>query len=241
MKNNRASICLFPGRHAALAVMNGVRQGLAAMTAIIVVTGTLSASPPLDRAEIVRRLDAASERRQQSLAAYSSERHYTVKNSAFKFERQLEVEMSYRYPDTKSFTARGKGASGLFYNKVFKKILDSEVDHARPGLRITSAITSRNYKFELQGEETVNGEPCFRLRLIPQRKSRFLMDGVCWVSRNDFEIVRLDGHPAEKPSFWVLDVRLVRDYRNVQGFWMPASDRSVSHLRLFGEAILEID
>jgi hypothetical protein len=208
-------------------------------------TGTSGAvplpPPPPDPAEIIRRLDAAAEERQVSLVAYTSERQYTVRNSAFKFERQLEVEMRYSAPDTKTYVTRGKGSTGVFYSKVFKQILDSEVQHARPGLRITTAVTSRNYRFEWDGEETILGEACWRLKLQPRRRSRFLMAGRIWLSRNDCGIVRLDGHPAEKPSFWTLDVHLIRDYRKVDGYWMPASDRSVSKIRLFGETTLEID
>lgn len=191
--------------------------------------------------EIVRRLDETAAQKYLHLHRFISHRKYAVVNRKMKFERLLEVEMTYQYPSQKQYRVVQGSTSGLFYSKVFKKILDSEIEYARPGLRITTVITSRNYSFALAGQDQVEGEPCYRLELSPRRKSKYLLRGTIWVSARDFDIIKLDGHPAENPSFWTKDVHLVRSFKRVNGFWLPCRDESINQIRLFGETRFTIE
>ena len=93
----------------------------------------------------------------------------------------------------------------------------------------------------MEGREEVAGEPCWRLELKPRRNSKFLIQGHAWISCADFEIVKLEGRPAEMPSFWMKDIHLVRTFQKVGGYWLPRADRSVNQVRMFGETRFEID
>jgi hypothetical protein len=197
--------------------------------------------PPPDARKIVSRMEEVRQRIHEEIRQYTSYRNYFVHNERFDFSRELPVRMDYKAPWYKEYKVPEDKASGLFYSKVFQRILDSEVQHARPGFRVVTAISSRNYEFELEGAETVDGEPCWRLRLNPKRESKFLLKGLIWISQADHQTVRLDGHPAKSPSFWTKDVHLVRSYRKVGNYWLPREDRSINEIRIFGRTEFRID
>jgi len=226
------------GRHHSWLVM------LLWLTGMIAVAGqetARDAAATMGVDEIVRRMEAVRVRIHEELLHYKSYRTYFVHNDRFHFQRELPVRMDYTAPWSKAYSVPAEQASGIFYSKVFQRILDSEVQHARPGFSKVTGITSHNYDFTLEGAETVDGEPCWRLRLNPKRESKFLLKGLIWISQADHQTVRLDGHPAKSPSFWTKDVHLIRSYRKVGNYWLPWEDRSVNEIRIFGRTEFRID
>ncbi len=194
-----------------------------------------------DLSAIVARLEARALERARTLGAYRSLRTYRVANEQRDFHREYPIAMDILWPGGKRYTLPDPPPTGVVFKLAFKRLLDTEVENAGPGIQKASAVTSANYKFTLEGREAVDGEPCWRLGLQPKRDSRFLIRGQVWISCADGEIVRLEGRPAEMPSFWMKDIHLVRTFQKVGGFWLPRADRSVNQVRLFGETRFEID
>lgn len=194
-----------------------------------------------DLSAIVARLEARALERARTLGAYRSLRTYRVANEQRNFHREYPIAMEILWPAGKRYQLPDPPPTGIVFKMAFKRLLDSEVENAGPGIQRASAITSANYKFSLEGREKIDGEPCWRLGLEPLRESRFLIKGHAWVSCADYEIVRLEGRPAEMPSFWMKDIQLVRTFQKVGGCWLPRADRSVNQVRVFGETRFEID
>jgi hypothetical protein len=190
---------------------------------------------------IVARLEARALDRARALGNYKCLRTYRVANDKKNFHREYPITMEILWPSGKRYQLPDPPPTGVVFKLAFKRLLDTEVDNARPGIQKASAITSANYKFNLVGREDVGGEPCWRLGLKPRRDSRFLIKGYAWVSCADGEIVKLEGRPAEMPSFWMKDIWLVRTFQKVGGYWLPRADRSVNQVRIFGETRFEID
>jgi len=51
----------------------------------------------------------------------------------------------------------------------------------------------------------------------------------------------MEVEPAKSPSFWTKKSEISHTYAKVDGFWLPKQNRSVSTIRLGGQAVLTID
>jgi hypothetical protein len=58
---------------------------------------------------------------------------------------------------------------------------------------------------------------------------------------DDYSVVRIEGHPAKKLSFWIERADFVRQYQKIDGFWLPQKDQTLVQVRLYGKKILTID
>jgi hypothetical protein len=54
-------------------------------------------------------------------------------------------------------------------------------------------------------------------------------------------VVRIEGEPAESPSFWIKRTEIRHNYKKVNGFWLPSENRSTSYMRFGGRADLAIE
>lgn len=82
------------------------------------------------------------------------------------------------------------------------------------------------YQVRHQGDEIVEGEPCWVMRVSPKNhlEGMRFFEGVLWVSKNDEEIVRASGHAVPEirttkhenlfPAFTTVRKR-------IDGHWMP--------------------
>jgi len=53
--------------------------------------------------------------------------------------------------------------------------------------------------------------------------------------------VKITGHLAKSPSFWIKQVDFERDYQKIEGFWLLSREEGVSAIRIFGKETLTID
>jgi hypothetical protein len=61
------------------------------------------------------------------------------------------------------------------------------------------------------------------------------------VSAEQFAIVKIQGEPAKNPSFWIKDTEIETLYVNVNDFWLPEHNHSVTAVRLGGHADFSIE
>ncbi|MBI3951695.1 MAG: hypothetical protein HY314_14695 [Acidobacteria bacterium] len=179
--------------------------------------------------------------RELHLQQYSVARTYLIANDKGKVRAETRVVLQYRAPGTKEYTIVSEKGSGFVRKRVFKQVLESEVETAAGRSRHDSSITPANYSFELLGEEDVDDYHCFVVRAIPKRKDKYLFDGKIWIEANEFAIVKIAGRPAKNPSFWIKRVEFVRRYQKIGEFWLSLKDESITQVRIFGKNILTID
>ncbi|MGC2400261.1 MAG: hypothetical protein WA510_10780 [Acidobacteriaceae bacterium] len=53
--------------------------------------------------------------------------------------------------------------------------------------------------------------------------------------------MKITGHLAKSPSFWIKQVDFVRDYQKIGGFWLLSREEAVSVIRIFGKETLTVD
>jgi outer membrane lipoprotein-sorting protein len=188
--------------------------------------------------DIVARMTARDAERRAAFAGYSVMRQYEVTN------RNRHAEMLVRLvctPDgAKQFSTLYEEGSGAIRKHVFRKMLEEETNASHRDTREGTRITPANYSFHVVGTELVDGRPAYVLEVNPKSKSKYLIRGRIWVDSADYAIVRVEGSPAESPSFWTKDVHFVHTYRKVGDFWLAASTTSVTDVRIFGTAKLSI-
>ncbi len=149
--------------------------------------------------------------------------------------------MQYRAPDTKEFTTTSEKGSGIIRSIVFKRLMQSESETAGGRQHHDSSITPVNYAFRLLGEQDVGPYHCIVVEAIPLRRDKYLFEGQIWIDAQDFAIVRIAGHPARKPSFWINRADFVRQYQKIGDFWLPSRDETFVDVKLYGHKVLTID
>ena len=93
----------------------------------------------------------------------------------------------------------------------------------------------------LLGEQQLGPYRCFVAEAVPKRKAKYLFEGRIWIDAKDYSVVRIEGHPATKLSFWIQHAEFVRQYQKVDRFWLPEKDQTLVQVRLYGKKILKID
>lgn len=201
------------------------------------------ACPPLTSDEIVTRLTQRNLERAEALPAYRSTRTYRTQYRGFPGSRSAEmvVDVTFEPPGTKTFTIRSQTGSKLIIDRVFKKLLESEQEAADPENQKRTALNRENYAFTLAGCDAAAPGLAFVLEVEPKVKSKFLYRGKIWVDAVDFAVTRISAQPAKNPSFWIKHTQIEHAYVKVSDFWLPATNRSATKVRLGGNAELSIE
>ena len=179
--------------------------------------------------------------RSEQLRRYSAVRTYEIRNLEGKLAAQAVVWVDYEAPDKKTFNQASEKGSGIVRHLVFDRLMQSESESSSGREHHDSAITTANYKFVLAGEEDVGAYHCFVLEATPRRKDKYLFEGKIWIDAVDFAIVKIAGHPAKKPSFWVNRADFVRQYQKIDGFWVPCRDETSVDVKIYGRKVFTVD
>lgn len=193
--------------------------------------------------EVVRQMVKRNLERADALQGFESTRVYQLQYRGFPSSREAEmtVKVVYRAPDRKDFTVISKAGSKIILDRVFTKLLEGEQEAMKAENRVRTALNSDNYNFTLAGYETTGADSYYILEVEPKVPSKFLYRGKVWIDSKDFAVARIDVEPAKSPSFWTKKSEIRHVYTKVDGFWLPLQNKSVSTIRLGGQAILTID
>lgn len=218
----------------------GVLQAVAAQ--ILYAQASLP-HPGLSTEEIVDRLIQKNLERAHALGAYHGTRIYRLEYHGFPGSRSAEmvVDVNYRTPGTKDFSIRSEQGSQLIIERVFKRMLQSEQEAVSEENQSRVALNRDNYSFTLAGYESTPAGSSYILSVEPRTNNKLLYRGRIWVDPQDFAVTRIEAAPAKNPSFWTKETRIVQVYTKVGDFWLPASNRSTSVIRLGGQATFTID
>jgi hypothetical protein len=172
---------------------------------------------------------------------YTVLRTYRVVDLKGKVHAEEVGQMEFRAPDQKSFVVRSEEGSGVIRQMALKPLISSEIETAAGKQHHDSAISPANYSLDLLGEQQVGPYHCFVAQAVPKRKDKYLFEGKLWIDVDDYAVVRIEGHPAKKLSFWIERADFVRQYQKIDGFWLPEKDQTLVQVRLYGKKLLTID
>lgn len=219
-----------------------MRVALAVFALSVAVLAQQEGAPPPAH-DIVMRMMAMNDARAAAIHEYRSTRTYQVSYKGFPKDLSAKavVQLQFKGPAEKEFKIVSQQGSSLLVNHVIKEALASEVEAAKPEFRKRSALDETNYTFKYAGEDSVAGRPCYLLQVSPKREDKYLYEGKVCVDEADYAVVRLDVAPAKNPSFWINRAHVLSENQKVGDFWLPRLTRSTSHVRLGGNAELNID
>lgn len=201
---------------------------------------TLSA--PLTANQVMEHVAAMNELRNQALANYSSLRSYHLEcHCVSKKQADMVVRADYYAPNKKEFTIVSENGSGTVRNRVFKKLLEAEEESMREENQQRTAITPANYTFQVVDYQMTDAYEFYVLEARPRNKNKFLFRGRIWVNATDFAITRVEGEPAQNPSWWTVKTDFKRSYQKIGNFWLPESNESETKVRILGTAVLTIN
>jgi hypothetical protein len=186
-------------------------------------------------------LVARNELRSAELLEYIALRTYQVTDLQGNVHAQEIGRMEYRAPDKKTFMVTSEQGSGLIRHMALNPLISSEIEAAAGKEHHDSSITPANYTFDLLGEQQVGPYRCFVAQAIPKRRDKYLFEGKVWIDVQDYAVVRIEGHPAKKLSFWIERADFVRQYQKIGRFWLPERDETFVQVRLYGKNVLTID
>lgn len=217
-------------------------RGLIFFLTLMTACDALAGGPPSEQ-EIVARMLALNHARAAALRSYQGTRTYQVSYKGFpeNLSAKAVVSLDFTAPNKKQFTIVRQEGSKLLVDRVIKRALESETEAATPEFRKRSILSNANYVFKLVGNDSERGRPCYLLQVSPKREDKYLYNGRVCVDMADFAVVRIDAKPAKNPSFWISKAHIDSRNEKIGQFWLPLSLRSSSHVRLGGDAELDID
>lgn len=201
----------------------------------------LAVMAPADTEAIVARMLEAEQRQHLELRESTSERKYRMENLRFKKSAEMRVRFEYTFPGEKSYVVLAESGPGAVRSQVFRRMLESERSNSKGQAREATRISPENYTFEFLRTEPLDGRPAHVLKCEPRTKNAFLFRGTIWVDVEDSAVAKIEGAPAQKPSFWVRKTRFVHRYTKVGPFWVAASNVSESEILVFGKTTVSID
>ncbi len=198
---------------------------------------------PLTAGNVIQNVVQMNLRRVHALRTYQGTRTYRIEYHGFPGTRSAEmvVNVKYHSPGTKEFAIQSATGSKLIIDRVFKKLLEAEIEAQEVEIQRRSSLTEDNYHFTLIGCESIPSGLAYVLEVEPRREDKFLYRGRIWIDADDFALVRVEAEPARNPSFWTKKAKIQQVYLKVSDFWLPAYNHSATAIRLGGHAELTID
>jgi outer membrane lipoprotein-sorting protein len=191
--------------------------------------------------EIVTRMAAHDLARQSSMEGYAGMRRYVLENQKFHKRAEMLVQVQGDRDGTKHFAVVSEDGWEAAHKHVLHKMLESETETSRPEKRAGARLNSENYEFSLIGTELAAARTAYVLEVRPKRSEKYLFEGRIWVDGEDYALVRAEGKPAKKPSFWTKSVHFVQVYQKYGPVWFPLSTHSETEARLFGTTNVSIE
>jgi outer membrane lipoprotein-sorting protein len=191
--------------------------------------------------EIVTRMAAHDLARQASIEGYAGMRRYVLENQKLHKRAEMLVQVQGDKDGTKHFDVVSEDGWKAAHKHVLHKMLESETETSRPEKRAGARLNSENYDFSLIGTELAAGRTAYVLEVRPKRSEKYLFEGRIWVDAEDYALVRAEGKPAKKPSFWTKSIHFVQVYQKCGPVWFPLSTQSVTEAHLFGTTDVSIE
>jgi hypothetical protein len=151
---------------------------------------------------VLTELAAHNEKRKAALHDYTVLRTYQVVDLKGKVPAEETGRMEFFRPTRRPLQSApilARDWSGIL---ALNPLINSEIEAAAKEHH-DSAISADNYSLNLLGEQELGPYRCFVAEAVPRRKAKYLFEGRVWIDANDYSVVRIEGHPATKLSYWI--------------------------------------
>jgi len=189
--------------------------------------------------EVMAKVFARDRQREKASQGYTGTRRYIFENEGWKKHAEMVVSVKGEPDGSKHFEVVSEEGWKSANKRVLRKMLESESETSRPGMRSTTLLSPENYTFSLA--ETVTADPpTYVIDVVPKRHDKYLFKGRIWVNGLDYAVMRCEGSPAKNASFWIHSVHFVHRYSKTGDFWFPSTTDSLTDARIFGATSVAI-
>jgi Outer membrane lipoprotein-sorting protein len=214
--------------------------------ALCVCSGSVAAqsAPVSDAAQpqlssIIAHLQEAQSHRKSDTAYLVTREYRLLDTRSSRESSNVVAQIQYLPPGRKTYAIQTRTGSGRG-EQVVKRILDHESEMARRSSQSSAAaLNEENYSFTYLGLDSLDGNQCYVLGLIPQRKESELIAGRAWVDSNTFLVRRIEGDTAKTPSWLLKKVHVKIDFADVSGMWLQTAMEAIADVRFVGSQTLQ--
>lgn len=205
------------------------------LTCIFVLIPALPGEEPQPSADdVVATMLAWDGIREAASGGYTGHRNYLLENRRFDKQAQMFVNVTCDQNGIKHFQVVSENGWKSANKRVLRQMLATESESSRPETRSKSRITSDNYTFRMIDKGPLDGRVAYLIDVAPKRQDKTLFRGRIWIDAEDYALARVEGEPAQNPSFWTRNVHFIQRYQKSGSFWFPALTTSITDARIFG-------
>jgi hypothetical protein len=168
---------------------------------------------------------------QEPLVSYRASRHLTASTRGGKMRGTMEVVTEFDPHRGFRYEVASETGSELIRHRVLVPALEAERKATGGPDAARMALTRDNYEFsEIRGDT----DNLMKFDIRPRRKHGMLISGSVFLVSDTADLVRIEGEPTERPSFWTRKVKIIREYERVGGVRVPVAMRSTAEVLLVG-------
>ena len=172
---------------------------------------------------------------QAPLVSYRALRRLTASTRGGKMTAAIEVMTSLDPTAGFTYQITAQEGSGTIRNHVLLPALQAEQKAMKNADAKQMALTRDNYEFlSVAGDDPAAPEALTQVDIKPRRKHAMLISGSVFLEGGSADLVRVEGEPTERPSFWTRHVKIIREYARVSGVRVPVSMRSTADVLVVG-------
>ncbi len=166
-----------------------------------------------------------------ALTSYEATRLLSVSTRGGKMQATLRARTTLSPEGGFQYEVLDADGSPMLQRKVLRAALEAERTMALRGDGRRGALSADNYAF---GADDDTGSPLLRLTLTPRRSDALLVRGAMYVTRDDYDLVRVEGLLVKRPSFWTRRVHVSRQYGRIAGVRVPLAMESTASVLIVG-------
>lgn len=183
---------------------------------------------PLPRESVLARLWAPDDK---PLVQYRALRHMTASTRGGRISASMDAWTSLDEAGRFSFEIVSESGSSLIRQRVLRAALKAEQESQSAEAREQAALTIANYEFLQMRPDS---EHLLKIDIKPRRKHVMLVDGALFLEEETADLVRIEGELTKRPSFWTRRVRVVREYKRIDGVHVPVAMSSTADVLVVG-------
>jgi outer membrane lipoprotein-sorting protein len=191
--------------------------------------------------QIIHQMDLHDQAMTGSPAQYTCLRRYALENKRFHKKAEISVRMTYTSPGHKKFEVLSEQGPSVIRQKVLKPMLEAEEESSRDDIRPRTRFVAANYDFKLLGRQVQQGRAAYLLEVTPKTRNKFLIRGKVWIDAKDFGVIRVEASPAQNPSLFIHNTRVIQQSTLFGDVWLPLFNHSNTDSFLFGHTEVTID